>query len=67
MNELFNEMQSEGLITIEPTWIQKAIGQRNSNLTISLVWSKPLPLLQDSLGRALALILPNETSSINWN
>ncbi len=67
MNELFNEMQSKWLVSFEPTWLQKATTQRNSKLTISLAWSKPLPLLQDDLGKALALISPNETNPINWN
>ena len=67
IDELFGEMQSKGLEAFESTWIQRATEQKNPRLTVYLAHSKQLPLLQDELSKALALILPNETSQINWN
>lgn len=67
LGDLFNEMQSKGLVSFEPTWIQKAVEQKSRNLTVYLANSKQLPLLQDNLGKAMSLVLPNETNQINWN
>ena len=61
MNELFNEMQSKGLISFEG-WLQRAIEQKNPRLTVALAHSKTLPLIQDELG-----IVFVETNRINWN
>ncbi len=67
MKDYFSEMQSKRLVSFETNWIQRATEQKSRNLTVGLAYSKQLPLLQDQLGKAMALVLPNETSLINWN
>ena len=67
IDELFSEMQSKGIVSFESTWIQRATEQKNPRLTVFLACSKQLPLIQDELSKVMALILPNETSIINWN
>lgn len=67
MEEYIKQALRLGLISFEPTWIQRATEQRSRNLTVGLAHSKRLPLLQDELGEAMFLVYPNETNLMNWN
>ncbi len=67
LDGLFDEMRSKGFLSFESTWIQRATEQKNPRLTVFLAYSKQLPLLQDELGKAMSLVLPNETAIMNWN
>lgn len=68
MDELFEDMKAKCLISFRHTdWLQRAIEQKSHNLTLSLQYSKPLPLIQDSLSEILATVLPFETTPMNWN
>lgn len=55
MNELFNEMQSKGLVSFGG-WLQRAIEQKNPHLTVALAHSKILPLIQDELDKMLGTV-----------